>query len=129
MSSQTPDVTKMVAIYKKLFVLLATITLIGIGIVFLKLPIWIAVVVGLLIMAVKAKIVLDAFGHLLTGRYGLIILFGLTGVFFITLILLPLLNHEGYLVGTVDISKQIQMEAQPAAAHHEAKPAGESNGH
>lgn len=129
MSSNSPDVAKIVAMYKKLFILLATITLIGIGIVYLKFPVWIAIVVGLLIMAIKTKIVLDAFGHLLTGRNGLTILFGLTAAFFITLIILPLLNHEGQLVGTVDLSKQIQMEQQPASAHHEEKPAGESNGH
>ena len=114
--SDTHNVSKMVGIYKKLFLVLAVVTAIGIGIAFLHLPIWLALVIAFGIMLVKGKVVLDSFKFLLAGRHVLIITFALTGIFFGLVVLLPLFSHEGPIVGTQDISKEIQMEQSIAAA-------------
>lgn len=118
MSSNEQDVSKMVAVYKKLFALLAIITALGIGIAFVHLPVWVALLIALAIIAVKSKVVIDLLKHLIVGRNLILILFGLTGIFFVAVIILPLLNHEGPITDTVDISKQIQAE-QPVATEHE----------
>ena len=114
----THDVPQMVSIYKKLFALLVVITLLGIGIVFLHLPLWGAVLIALGIIALKGKIVVDSFKQFLIGREALMILFGLTLVFVAGLLTLPLLNHHDRLAGTEDISKQLQMEEKPMEGHH-----------
>ena len=118
MSSSTHDVTKMVGIYKKLFLLLTVVTVLGIGIAFLHMPLWLAIVVALGIIVFKSKIVLDCFKHLLGGRQLLVMVFGLTAIFVLGLLLLPALNHEGYIVGTQDISKELQMQEKPMEGHH-----------
>ncbi len=118
MSSNAHDVPKMVGIYKKLFVLLVAITFFGISVALLHIPLWIAVLIALSIIVLKSKIVLDSFQHLLVPRSALVILFGLTAVFFIVLLLLPLFNHQDRIVGTQDISKQLQMEEKPVEGHH-----------
>lgn len=118
MSSDTHDVPKMVGIYKKLFAALVIITALGIGIAFLRLPVWLAVAIAVGIIFLKGKVVLDAFKHLLAGRPALVITFTLTAILVAGLLLLPLLNHEGYIVGTQDISKQLQEQDKPAEAHH-----------
>ena len=115
--SDTHDVSKMVGIYKKLFLILALVTAVGIAIAFMRLPVWVAIVLALAIIAIKGKVVLDSFQHLLTGRNALIILFGLTAVFFVVLILAPVLNHSNYITGTQDISKELQAQ-QPAVGPH-----------
>jgi heme A synthase len=114
--SNAHEVSKMVEIYKKLFLLLIVVTAVGICLAFLRLPLWLAVIVAFAIMAFKGKIVLDSFKHLLTGRHVLVLTFGLTIIFFATLVILPLLNHEGQIVGTQDISKELQMQEKPAEA-------------
>ena len=118
MSSSNQDVSKMVEIYKKLFLVLAVITALGIGVAFLHMPVWLAIVVAFAIMAVKSKIVIDSFKHLIVGRNVIILLFGLTACFFLTLLLLPYFNHEGYITGTQDISKQVQAEEKPMVEGH-----------
>ena len=118
MSGTQEDVLKMVGIYKKLFLVLTIITILGIGITFLHMPVWLAIVLAFGIIAIKSKVVIDAFKHLLTGRNVLILTIALTGVFLVALLILPLLNHEGYITGTKDISKELQMQEKPAEGHH-----------
>ena len=118
MSSTTHDVSKMVGIYKKLFLLLTMVTVAGIGIAFLHMPVWLAIAAALGIMAFKSKIVLDCFKHLLGGRQVLVVVFGLTAIFVLGLLLLPVLNHHGYIVGTQDLSKELQMQEKPVEGHH-----------
>ena len=117
MSSNPEEVSKMVVVYKKLFLTLAVITSLGIAVTFLHLPLWAALVIAFVIMVIKSKVVIDSFKHLIVGRNLILILFGLTGMFFIVLLLFPLFNHEGYITDTIDLSKQIQLEQGPVGGH------------
>ncbi len=81
-------------------------------------PFWAALLLALIIMAVKSKVVIDSFKHLIAGRNSILILFGLTVIFFIAVVLLPLLNHEGQIKGTVDTSKEIQAQEKPMEVKH-----------
>ena len=117
MSSSNADVPKMVRIYKNLFLFLVAITGLGIAIAYIHGPVWIAIAVALVIIVYKSKLVLDSFKHLLQGRHLLTIVFALTAIFVAGLLLLPVLNHEGFLLGTVDISKQLQMDEKPVEGH------------
>lgn len=125
--SDTHDVSKMVGIYKKLFIFLVLVTALGIGVAFVHLPVWLAILIALGIIAIKTKFVTDAFKHLLVGKNGLVILFALTAIFFLGLIILPLFNHNGQIVGTVDLSKEIQMQDAPTG--HDAHTEGAQHGH
>jgi hypothetical protein len=118
MSSDSQNIDPMISTYKKLFLYLSIITILGIAFVFLRAPIWIVITVGLLFIIVKSAIVIESFKKLLIGRNSLVIIFGLTITFLIALLLLPALNHQGYLVGTEDTSKQLMMEqlSQPKEA-------------
>ena len=104
--------------WRWLFLTLVLITALGIGIAYLHLPVWLAVVIALGIILIKSKVVLDSFKSLLTGRHLIVITFLLTAFFVAGLLLLPFFNHEGYLVGTQDISKEIQMQEKSAEGHH-----------
>ncbi len=116
------DTNQMVVAYKKLFTILSVVTLIGISIIFFHLPLWIVFVAGFVLMIIKSKALIDAFKPLLAGRQLILILFGLTAVFFIAVLLLPVFNMNNHIVGTVDISKQLMMDEKPAehggGAHH-----------
>lgn len=125
MSSE--NIKPLIATYKKLFLLLSVITLIGIGLVLLHVPVWLVLLAGFSFMLIKSAIVYNSFKNLLTGKNGLIVLFGLTAVFLIAVLILPFFNEQGQLVGTQDISKQLMMEQ---AGVKEATPEKEvSHGH
>ncbi len=115
--SDSHDVPKMVGIYKKLFLVLVSVTAFGIVIALLHVPVWLAVAIGFVFIALKSTMVYDSFKHLMTGRNAIIILFVMTAAFFATLLLLPAWNQNGHLDGTVDISKEIQMQEKPVGAH------------
>jgi len=109
----------MVGIYTRLFGLLSVVTLAGIvAVYFFHIPVWVAVAVGLLLIVVKGAIVVDSFKQFMVGRKIIVMIFALTGIFVLGLVLLPLLNRRDSLVGTQDISKQIQMEIKEGGGHH-----------
>ncbi len=113
------SVNTMVGIYIRLFGLLSAVTLAGIAAVyFFHVPVWAAMAVGLVLIAVKGTIVVDSFKQFMAGRNIIVMVFTLTGIFVLGLLLLPLLNRSDPLVGTQDISKQIQMETKKAGGHH-----------
>ena len=117
------SVKPLVATYKKLFVILSIITLVGIAVAVLRVPFWVVLTVGLVFMVAKSAVVYQSFKNLLVGpRMVLmfIILF-LTVSFVIGLLFLPVLNHHGYIVGTEDISAGLMAS--------EVKPEKESHGH
>ncbi len=116
--SQAHDVTKMVGVYKKLFILLVSVTALGIVLTVVHMPVALTILISLSIILIKGKIVFDAFKEFLVGKNVLIILFGLTIIFFIAIVTLPLLNHENTIVGTEDLSKAIQAEQPVKGAHH-----------
>jgi hypothetical protein len=113
------SVKTMVGIYIRLFGLLSVITLAGItAVYFFHIPVWVAIVVGLVLIAVKGTIVVDSFKQFMAGRNIIVMIFALTGILVLGLVLLPLLNRSDLLVGTLDISKQIQMETKEGGGHH-----------
>ena len=117
-NANLPNTSQMVGIYNKLFALLAVITLAGIAAVyFFHIPVWLVIVGGLALIAVKSTIVFDSFKQFLVGKNILIITFSLTGIFVLGLLLLPLFNHGNRIAGTVDTSKQILMEAKEEPHH------------
>ena len=111
--------SQMVGIYTRLFGLLSVITLAGIAAVyFFHVPVWAAMAVGLALIAVKSTIVVDSFKQFVVGRNIILLVFSLTGIFVLGLLFLPLFNHIDLLVGTQDISKQMQMETKEGPHHH-----------
>ena len=121
MSANTdfPSTSRMVGIYTRLFGLLSVITLVGIAAVyFFHIPVWVAMAVGLALIAVKGTIVVDSFKQFMVGRNIIVLVFSLTGIFVLGLLFLPLFNHMDLLVGTRDISKQMQMETKEGPHHH-----------
>ena len=116
--SEHPNVEKMVSIYMRLFLLLVSVTALGILLSALHMPVLASVFVALSIILFKSSIVYDAFKGLLVGKNILVLVFSMTGIFFLTLLLLPFFNHEGRIVGTVDISKEIQAQEKPMEGHH-----------
>ena len=116
--SQSHEVSAMVEVYKKLFILLVSVTALGIVLTVLHMPIAITILISLIIIGVKGKIVFDSFKHLLVGKDILVLVFGLTIFFFLMILLLPLFNHENPITGTRDISKEIQAQEPAAEEHH-----------
>lgn len=129
--SDAHDVSKMVGIYKKLFILLVAITALGIVLSALHMPWIVTLTIALGIIALKSKIVFDAFKGLLVGKNILIVVIGLTLTFFLALVILPLLNHSDYIKGTQDLSKEIQAEQAhaPSKGHGEEAIKEHKNGH
>lgn len=125
MSSE--NIKPLIATYKKLFFLLSAITLIGIGLVLLHVPVWLVLLAGFSFIAIKSVIVYNSFKNLLTGKNGLIVLFALTVIFLIAVLSLPFLTEKGSLVGSQDISKQLMMEQQGGASEKKDAPAKEEH--
>ena len=116
--SDAHDVSRMVEVYKKLFILLIAITALGIILSALHMPWGLTLGLALVIIAIKSKLVFDAFKSLLVGKNVLILVFFLTIVFFASLVLLPALTHHDAIQGTEDISKKILAEHVPTEGHH-----------
>jgi hypothetical protein len=119
-TSEAHDVPKLVGIYKKLFTILVIVTLLGIGIAYLHMPVWLAITIALLIIFFKAAVVVELFKQLLVGRWMLLLTFGLTLFFFAGLVLLPMLNHKAHITGAIDIGLEYDMAHKPAGGHHGA---------
>ncbi len=116
--SQMHDVPKMVEVYKKLFILIVSVTALGIVLSALHMPLFWTVIIALSIIVFKGKIVYDSFKDLLIGKNALIVVFILTIFFFLMILLLPLFNHENLIVGTEDISKDIQAQEHAQGGGH-----------
>ncbi len=119
MSSDVQEVPKMVGIYKKLFLLLTVVTAIGILVSYWHMPIWLAVSLAMVIIVWKSGVVYGSFQHLMGNRMSLLLVFGMTLFFFAGLLLLPLFNHGGFIVGTTDLSKEVQMQQMQQAPKKE----------
>ena len=102
----------------RLFLLLVSVTALGILMSALHMPVLVSVFTALSIILFKSSIVYDAFKGLLVGKNILVGVFLMTGFFFLTVLILPLLNQESRIVGTVDISKEIQAQEKPMEGHH-----------
>ncbi len=76
--------------YLVVFAALATLTIVTVAVSYLKLPHGAAVALALLIASVKGSLVACYFMHLIDERRVIYALLGLTAVFFLALIFLPM---------------------------------------
>src|SRR5688572_15873525 len=84
------DVRKHVKIYITVFAALAALTVVTVGVSYLRLPTLPAVVLALVIASVKGFLVAGYFMHLISERKMIYATLILTGVFFLVLMTLPL---------------------------------------
>jgi hypothetical protein len=112
--SNPHDVAPMVKTYKKVFVYLSIITVIGIIIALLHPPVWFIVVIGLIFIVSKSVIVYEAFKNLLAGRNLIIITFLLTACFVAGLVMTGIVEDKSHLIGTEDTQKALLMEQHAA---------------
>jgi len=86
------DIDKHVRIYITVFVTLMALTIVTVAISYLHLPVHLAVSVALFVAFVKGSLVACYFMHLISEKkviYGVLVL---TALFFIALVLLPVLT-------------------------------------
>lgn len=87
------DIQKHVKTYLFVFVALAVLTVITVAVSWLHIPtVWVAVAVAMLIASVKATLVACYFMHLLSERTALFSILILCVIFFIALMLLPVIT-------------------------------------
>ena len=85
------DVKKHVKVYISVFVGLLALTIITVTISYLHLSVIPAIIVALIIASVKGSLVASYFMHLITEKKMIYAALGLTAVFFLILIFIPLL--------------------------------------
>src|SRR3954465_6487601 len=91
------DIDRHVRIYVTVFVTLMVLTLVTVAVSRFHLPVPIAVTVALLVATVKGSLVACYFMHLISEKKLIYAVMGLTVVFFIALMALPVLTvHNGY---------------------------------
>ena len=94
MSQLSPEaVQKQVKIYVRVFLALAILTVVTVGISYLKLPLAIAVLVALVVATVKSSLVAAYFMHLISEKKIIICILGLAAFFFLFLLIYPSLHH------------------------------------
>ena len=91
------DIDRHVRVYITVFVALMALTLITVAISYLHLPLPIAVTVALLVATVKGSLVACYFMHLISEKKLIYAVLGLTAVFFVALLALPVVTvHDGF---------------------------------
>ena len=91
------DIDKHVRVYITVFVALMALTLITVAVSYLHLPLPIAVTVALLVATVKGSLVACYFMHLTSEKKLIYAVLGLTAVFFVALLALPVVTvHDGF---------------------------------
>ncbi len=88
------DIDKHVRVYILVFVALMVLTIVTVAVSYLHLPVAMAVTVALLVATVKGSLVACYFMHLISERKLIYAVLGLTVVFFVVLMALPVLTHE-----------------------------------
>ena len=96
-TDRAADIDRHVRVYITVFVALMALTIITVAVSYLHLPLPIAVAVALLVATVKGSLVAAYFMHLISEKKLIYAVLGLTAVFFIALLALPVLTvHNGY---------------------------------
>src|SRR4029077_13014530 len=96
-SDHAVDIDKHVRVYIIVFVTLMVLTIVTVAISRLHLPVPIAVTIALLGATVKGTLVASYFMHLISEKKLIYAVLGLTVVFFIALLALPVLTvHDGF---------------------------------
>jgi cytochrome c oxidase subunit 4 len=98
-SDHAADIDRHVRVYITVFVTLMALTIITVGISYLHLPLPLAVTAALLVATVKGSLVACYFMHLISEKKLIYAVLGLTAVFFVVLLALPVVTvHNGYWV-------------------------------
>ena len=96
-SDHAVDIDKHVRVYITVFVALMILTIITVAISYLDLPVAQAVAIALFVACVKGGLVAGYFMHLVSEKKLIYAVLGLTVVFFIVLMALPVITHNnGY---------------------------------
>ena len=96
-SDHAADIDRHVRVYITVFVALMALTLITVAISYLHLPLPMAVTVALLVATVKGTLVACYFMHLISEKKLIYAVLGLTAVFFVALLALPVFTvRDGY---------------------------------
>lgn len=117
------SVKKEVRTYMMVFLALGILTIITVAISYLHLPVLGAVILALIVATIKAGLVAGFFMHLISERQCIYALLIFAGIFFVSLLFLPLGNHSDYITGTVDVSRELlaanaqEHAAAPAESH------------
>ena len=90
MSEHAVDIDKTVRIYITVFVTLMVLTIVTVAVSRFHLPVPIAVTVALLVAVIKGSLVACYFMHLLSEKKLIYAVLGLTVVFFVALMALPI---------------------------------------
>ncbi len=91
------DIDRHVRVYITVFVALMALTLVTVTISYLHLPLPIAVTVALLVATIKGSLVACYFMHLISEKKLIYAVLGLTAVFFVALLALPVVTvKNGY---------------------------------
>jgi len=91
------DIDRHVRVYITVFVALMALTLITVAISYLHLPLPMAVTVALLVATIKGTLVACYFMHLVSEKKLIYAVLGLTAVFFLALLALPVFTvRDGY---------------------------------
>ncbi len=90
MSTHTPaDVQKQVKIYIRVFFALAVLTVLTVGVSYLKMPVAMGITVALFIALVKSSLVAAFFMHLVTEKKVIWLVLAFAFAFFVVLLLYP----------------------------------------
>jgi cytochrome c oxidase subunit 4 len=88
-AANAEEVKKHVRVYLIVFAALTVLTAVTVMVSYLHLPVHTAVIVALIIASVKGSLVAGYFMHLISEERIIYWVLGLTGAFFIVLMLLP----------------------------------------
>ena len=96
-SDHAADIDRHVRVYITVFVSLMALTIITVAISYLHLPLPLAVTAALLVATVKGSLVACYFMHLISEKKLIYAVLGLTAVFFVALLALPVVTvNDGF---------------------------------
>ena len=96
-SDHAVDIDKHVKVYITVFIVLMVLTIVTVAISRFHLPVHIAVTIALLVAIVKGSLVACYFMHLVSEKKLIYAVLGLTAVFFLALLALPVFTvRDGY---------------------------------
>jgi cytochrome c oxidase subunit 4 len=96
-SDHAADIDKHVRVYITVFVALMVLTVVTVTVSRFHLPVPIAVTVALIVAVIKGSLVACYFMHLISEKKLIYAVLGLTAVFFLALLVLPIVTvHDGY---------------------------------
>lgn len=95
MSGHSPEAVKRhVRIYVRVFAALAVLTVLTVAVSYLHLPLAAAVIIALLIAAIKSSLVAGFFMHLVSEKKIILVILALAAILFVALLLFPVLSHH-----------------------------------